>query len=61
MPENVRPDSVSEIGAIFAKGFLRYRKSRRFGLSDEPQNALASTPKPSVHVSVVDTERTDEN
>jgi hypothetical protein len=59
MPET--PDPISEIAALLARGFLRYRKSRRFSLPNEPQNYLASTPEPSVHVTVVNAERMDEN
>ena len=60
MPETV-PDPISEIAAILAKGFLRYRKSRCFSLPNQPQNDLDSASKPSVHVTVVNAERMDEN
>jgi hypothetical protein len=58
---NTVPKAISEIAAILAKGFLRDRKSRRRRVPEPPQNALASTPEPSVHVTVVNAERTDEN
>jgi hypothetical protein len=59
MSENVKPECISEIAAILAKGFLRYRKSRRLRLADPPQNGLDSGAEPSRHVSVVNAERTD--
>ena len=61
MSENVRPECISEIASIFAKGFLRYRKSRRLRPPDPPQNGLDSAPEPSPHVTVVNAERTDGN
>jgi hypothetical protein len=61
MPEDVRPQPISEIAAILAKGLLRYRKSRRFSLPNQPQNDLDSASEPSVHVTVVNAERMDEN
>ena len=61
MSENVSRESVSEIASILAKGFLRYRKSRRFRALEPPQNDLASAPEPSRHVTVVNDQRTDEN
>jgi hypothetical protein len=59
MSANVRPESISEIASVFAKGILRYRKSRRFQVVDPPQNGLASGPEPSRHVTVVNAKRTD--
>ena len=61
MPANVLPESTSEIAAILARGILRHRKSQRFRRQEVPQNTLASAPEPSVHVTVVNAERTDEN
>jgi hypothetical protein len=61
MPENMMPECISGIAAILAKGFLRYRKSRRFQAVDPPQNGLASGPEPSRHVTVVNDQRTDGN
>ena len=60
MSETVKPECVSEVAAILAKGFLRYRKSRRIG-PDPPQNRLDSVAEPSRHVSVVNAKRMDEN
>ncbi len=54
-------EAVSKIAAILAKGFLRYRKSRRFQPPELPEDALASAPEPSRHVTVVNDQRTDEN
>lgn len=59
MSENVKPDCISEVAAIFARGFLRYRKARRFRVPDPPQNGLDFDAEPSRHVSVVNAERTD--
>ncbi len=61
MPDNVRPEPITEIASILARGFLRYRKSRRLRLPEPPQNDLASAPEPSRHVTVVNDQRTDEN
>ncbi len=61
MPDNVRPEPISAIASILAKGSLRYRKSRRFQAVELPQNDLASAPEPSRHVTVVNDQRTDEN
>jgi len=61
MSEDVRPESISQIASILAKGFLRYRKSRRFQAVELPQDGLASWPEPSRHVTVVNDQRTDEN
>ena len=61
MSQDVRPECISEIASILAKGFLRYRKSRRFQAGDLPQNGPASGPVPSPHVTVVNAQRTDEN
>jgi hypothetical protein len=61
MSENIRPECISDIAAILAKGFLRYRRSRRLQPRDGPQNCLASALVPSPHVTVVNTERTDED
>jgi hypothetical protein len=61
MSENTREDSISEIAAILAKGFLRYRKSRRFQALEPHEDGLASGPEPSRHVTVVNAQRTDEN
>ncbi len=60
MSENVRPECISEIAAILARGFLRYRKSRRLQAVEPPPNDLASAPEPSRHVTVVNDQRTDE-
>jgi hypothetical protein len=58
MCEDVRPECISEIAAILARGFLRYLKSRRL----QPQNGLDSGAEQSRHVTVVnDAERTDES
>lgn len=58
MSENVTLDSICEIAAILARGFLRYRKSRRI----QQQKGLASVAEQSRHVTVVnDAQRTDEN
>ena len=54
-------EAILQIAAILAKGFLRYRKSRRFQPAEQPQNGLASGPEPSRHVTVVNDQRTDEN
>jgi len=59
MSENVKPECITEVASILAKGFLRYRKSRRLLSPDPPQNGLASGDEPSRHVSVVNAERTD--
>jgi hypothetical protein len=61
MSANTRPDSISEIAVILARAFLRYRKSHRLHLPEPPHNGVASAPEPSVHVTVVNAERTDEN
>jgi hypothetical protein len=61
MSDSVKPDCIFEVAAIFARGFLRYRKPRRLLLPDPPQNGLDSGAEPSRHVSVVNAERTDEN
>ncbi len=61
MLETARPESISAIAAILARGFLRYRKSRRLQLVESPQDGLASGPEPSRHVTVVNDQRTDEN
>jgi hypothetical protein len=61
MSENIRPECISDIAAILAKGFLRYRKSLRLQTPNGPQNCLASAPEPSRHVTVVNAERTDED
>ncbi len=58
MLQNSDSEAISEIAAILAKGYLRYRKSRRIQV---PRDALASAPEPSRHVSVVNDQRTDEN
>lgn len=50
------PEVISEIAAILARGYLRYRKSRRRLL-----NEVDSAAEPSRHVSVVDDQRTEEN
>jgi hypothetical protein len=55
------PDPISTIVALLARGFLRHRRSRRFSLPEPPQNALASASEQSVHVTVVNAERMDEN
>jgi hypothetical protein len=54
------PDSLSAVAAILARGYLRYRRSRRFQQLEAPENDLASAPEPSRHVTVVNAERTDE-
>jgi hypothetical protein len=61
MSEKARPECISEIAAILAKGLLRYRKSRRFQVIERPQDGLASGFEPSRHVTVVNAQRTDEN
>ena len=61
MPENVRPEPITEIASILARGFRRCRKSRRLRLPEPPQNDLASASEPSRHVTVVNDQRTDEN
>ncbi len=58
MLQNSDSAVVSEIAAILAKGYLRYRKFRRIQSSHD---ALASVPEPSRHVTVVNDQRTDEN
>jgi hypothetical protein len=50
-----------QVAAILAKAFLRHRKSRRSAMAESPQNGLDSTPEPTVHLSVVNDQRTDEN
>lgn len=60
MSENVSRESVSEIALILAKGYLRYRKSRRFRDLDPSQNSLDCAPEPSGHVTVVNTQRTED-
>jgi hypothetical protein len=60
MCDEARPDCISAIASILAKGFLRYRKSRRLRAAEPQQNGLDSGPKPSRHVTVVNAERTDE-
>jgi hypothetical protein len=60
MPEPAS-DPISTIATLLARGFLRHRKSLRLRLPELPQNALASTPEPNVHVTVVNAERTNEN
>ena len=59
MSENVRPECISEIATILAKGFLRFQRSRRLRLADPPQNGLASGAEPSPYMNVVNAERTD--
>ena len=54
-------EALSQIAAILAKGFLRYRKCRRLRAQELPQPQLDSPPEPSRHVSVVYEPRTDEN
>ncbi len=61
MLQNSDSQAVSEIAAILAKGFLRYRKSRRFQPAELQDDALAFGPEPSRQVSVVNDQRTDEN
>ena len=61
MAEIRTPNLIPELAAILAKGFLRYRKSRRFQIAETHQNGLASAPEPSRHVTVVNDQRTDEN
>ena len=56
--------AVEEIATLLAKGFLRYWKSRRLRPAIEPvgpENGLDSQPTQSLHVSVVDTTREEEN
>lgn len=59
MPENVRPECISGIAAILARGFLRYRKSRLFHVDETPQKELAFVPETRRHVTVVNDQRTD--
>jgi len=61
MSETDRPDSISQIAAILARGFLRYRKSRRFHVGETPQKELAFVPETRRHVTVVNDQRTDGN
>jgi hypothetical protein len=61
MSEDVRPESISEIASILAKGFLRYRESRRLQYIDPRQEGLASGSEPSRHVTVVNDQRRDED
>ena len=64
MSDRVRPECISEIASILAKGFLRCRKSRQVRppeISQYAQNGLDSGAEPSRHVSVVNAERTEEN
>ena len=61
MSQDVRPECISEIASILAKGFLRYRKSCRLQYIDPRQEGLASGPEPSRHVTVVNAQRTDED
>ena len=49
------------MASILAKGFLRYRKTRQPRPPEPPQNDLVSEPEPSRHVTLVNTEGTDEN
>ncbi len=61
MLQNSDSEAISEIAAILAKGYLRYRKSRRFQQTELPEEPLASVPEQSRHVTVVNDQRTDEN
>ncbi len=61
MPDSTRPDYISVITAILARGFLRYWKFGRLRQSDTPQNALDSDAEQSRHVTVANDQRTDEN
>jgi len=61
MPKELRPEPVSEMATILAKGFLRYRKSLRLQAVVQPENDVASVPEPSRHVTVVNDQRTDED
>ncbi len=61
MLQNSDSEAVSEIASILAKGYLRDRRSRRAQSSELPDDALASAPGPSRHVTVVNDQRTDEN
>ena len=54
-------EAIFQIASILARGFLRYRKSRRFQATEPPQEGLASGAEPSRHVTVVNAQRTDEN
>ena len=59
MSANARPDDISEIATILAKGYLRYRKSRRSRVPDPVPTGLDSGAEESVHVTVVNAPRTD--
>ncbi len=59
MSANTRPDYITEIATILAKGYLRYRKSRRNQVSDPAPTGLDSGGEESVHVTVVNAPRTD--
>jgi hypothetical protein len=61
MSADVRPEHISEIASIFAKGYLRYKKSRQNRLPDSPQDGVDSDATQSVHVTVVNAQRTEEN
>jgi hypothetical protein len=61
MLQTATPEPMFEIAAILARGFLRYRKCRRFQAAEPSQTGLASTPETSRHVTVVNDQRTDEN
>ena len=61
MSETDKPDSISQIAAILARGFLRYGKSRRFHVVETPQKELAFVPETRRHVTVVNDQRTDED
>jgi len=61
MSESDRPEPISQIASILAKGFLRYRKSRRLQAVEPANLGLASVRELSRHVTVVNDQRTDEN
>ena len=61
MCANARPNDISEIATILAKGYLRYRNSRRNRVSNSTRTDVDTGGEESVHVTVVSTPRTDEN
>ncbi len=61
MSADARPEDLAVIASILAKGYLRYRKSRQNRALEPAQNRLDSRAEPSLHVTVVNAQRTEEN
>ena len=61
MSADVRPEELAVIASILAKGYLRYRKSRQNRAPEPAQNRLDSGAEQSLHVTVVNAQRMEEN